>query len=100
MTVSRNGKDRSSGGAATRGRRRQLGGAAAAAVLASTLAACGGGGGGGSPPVPHWDIKPGPGGPRGIRHRGSAAPNGGYTTQTPHRPRGAPAQRGQPVRRL
>ena len=100
MTVSRNGKGRSSGRAATRGRRRQLGGAAAAAVLASTLAACGGGGGGGSAPVLNWYINPDSGGQAEIAARCSEESNGAYTIQTSQLPRESSQQREQLVRRL
>jgi multiple sugar transport system substrate-binding protein len=98
MTVSTNGRGRSTGGAATRGRRRQLGGVAAAAVLASTLAACGGDSG--SPNALTWYINPDSGGQAEIARRCSEASGGAYTIETAQLPREASAQREQLIRRL
>ncbi|ADB76502.1 extracellular solute-binding protein [Geodermatophilus obscurus] len=98
MTVSRNGKGRSSGRAATRGRRRQLGGAAAAAVLASTLAACGGDSGAANALT--WYINPDSGGQAEIAARCSQESGGAYTIEVAQLPREASAQREQLIRRL
>jgi multiple sugar transport system substrate-binding protein len=98
MTVSRNGKGRSSGDAARRGRRRQLGGAAAAAVLASTLAACGGESGGAN--VLTWYINPDSGGQAEIAQRCTEAAGGAYTIEVAQLPRESNQQREQLIRRL
>ncbi|SHN80928.1 multiple sugar transport system substrate-binding protein [Geodermatophilus obscurus] len=98
MTVSRNGKARSSGDAARRGRRRQLGGAAAAAVLASTLAACGGDAGAANALT--WYINPDSGGQAEIAARCTEESGGAYTIEVAQLPREASQQREQLIRRL
>ncbi len=99
MTVSRNGKGRSSGRAATRGRRHRLSGAAAAAVLASTLAACGGGDLGAANTLT-WYTNPDSGGQAEIASRCTEAAGGRYTIETAVLPRQSAGQREQLVRRL